>query len=148
MHIPVLPTACSDNSIEQKQVDSAMEECIGLHRSLVVPLVLNLTTAWIQHGELIIRPMWYSVQRNTNPTEAAPTEDKKIFGINDQFMLGPSVIVVPAINWKSPRSVRLLEGKWRQMVPVEKIHAGPITIQIEDVPLTGPPVYFVRVEEN
>jgi len=146
------------NSKEQEQVDSVMEKCIKLHRTLVAPLVLNLAINWIQHGELIIRPMWYSVERpaypkldptEDNPTGDDSTEDAGIFGVFDQFMLGPDVIVTPLVNLNNPfRFVSLPEGKWRQMAPIVKIHNGACMVHIGDVPLTGPPVYFMRVKEN
>jgi len=130
---------------QQSPLMPVMKECLELRRKLVIPLIANLTTNWLEHGEPIIRPMWYDQSENKDNASL-------YFHIHDQFMLGPDYVVAPIVKVDTKsREVHLPAGKWKQHGPVVngtdqgKLREGPEKFTIENVPFTGLPVYFERI---
>lgn len=59
--------------------------------------------------------------------------------VNDQWALGDDMIVAPILQEKDARTVVLPPGKWRD--DLGAVHSGPVTLQLENVPLDRLPYY-------
>lgn len=95
--------------------------------------ILKLAKRRVEHGEPIIRPLWY----------IAP-EDKKTYSINDQFCLGNNILVAPVLNvGQRDRIVYLPTGLWEDQNGNK--HTGPREITVL-VPLDELP-YFKRFDK-
>ena len=92
--------------------------------------IITLAKRRVTHSEPVIRPLWYS-----------EPNDSRTFKINDQFMLGPDIVVAPVLEkGKTERSVYLPSGVWVDQHGKE--NTGPAIIKvlspIEELP------YFKR----
>ncbi len=77
-----------------------------LHESYVFPKVIMLGRESTRTGDPIIRPMWWK----------APY-DMHTFDIEDQFMIGNTVLVAPILNrGQTHRDVYLPSGTWQDML--------------------------------
>jgi len=93
-------------------------------------IFLELAQSRIETGEPIIRPLWF----------VAP-DDRKCYGIKDQFMLGNDILVAPILEHDTrERIVYLPEGKWIDQNG--NCHTGPTKVKV-DAPLEELP-YFKR----
>ena len=114
---------------ESPKVLELSRKFINLH-ILHSGIILKLAKRRVQYGEPIIRPMWFE----------AP-EDERSFGIQDQFMLGPDILVAPVVDLnQSERRVYLPSGNWIDQHGNIRSGAGFITVSapLEELP------YFKR----
>lgn len=106
---------------------SAIKAAVGVHEHFA-PLIMRLAREASQTGEPIVRSMEYVFPHQGYDA------------LNDQFMLGDSLLVAPMVKGGSERSVVLPRGKWRD--DTGKTWRGGRTIRIS-VPLSRLP-YFQR----
>ncbi len=97
-------------------------------REKLMPYIYSL--AWESHelGEPIIRPLVYEFQ-----------DDDNVHEIDDEFMLGPHVLLTPALERGSMvRRAYLPKCKWLDIRTGSEVEGGAVTTI--DAPLGDPPV--------
>lgn len=80
--------------------------------------IIMLAKRRVTHSEPVIRPIWYS-----------EPNDPRTYKIDDQFMLGPDIVVAPVVEkGQVERSVYLPTGTWVDQHGKE--NKGPIVIKV------------------
>jgi len=97
-------------------------------RARLTPYLYSLM--WISHinGEPIVRPLVYEF----------PNDDE-VMNIDDEFMLGPFMLVAPMLNNGTSREVYLPGGEWVNLWNGEVLKGG---YHMVDAPLGKPPVFL------
>ena len=96
------------------------------------PLIIELARQAPKTGEPILAPLWYHAPR-----------DAQTFDINDQFLIGPDLLVAPVLQkGATARDLYLPAGKWRDLKSGEVIEGGK-WLRKHPAPLEVLPV-FVR----
>lgn len=83
------------------------------------------TQAWLTSlgGDPPILPVWW-------PTQGAPPEDPDLLAIDDEFLVGPDLLVAPVFELGATRrSVRFPPGSWFDLVG-EGRHEGVIEVEV------------------
>ncbi|ABW02515.1 glycoside hydrolase family 31 protein [Caldivirga maquilingensis] len=99
-------------------------------RARLTPYLYSLM--WLSHinGEPIVRPLIYEYPN-----------DEEVINIDDEFMLGPFMLIAPMLTSGNAREVYLPEGEWVNMWSGEVLNKG---FHIVDAPLGKPPVFLRR----
>jgi myogenesis-regulating glycosidase len=96
------------------------------------PLIIELAKQAPRTGEPILAPLWYHAPK-----------DATTFDINDQFMIGPDLLVAPVVQKGAvARDLYLPAGKWRDLKSGEVLDGGR-WLRKHPAPLDVLPV-FVR----
>lgn len=67
-------------------------------------------------------------------------DDKKVFGIDDEYMFGESLLVAPVLNNSKKRNIYLPAGEWVNIFTGEKF-SGNQTLKSYKVPIEAVPVF-------
>lgn len=95
------------------------------------PYITNLARQTPRNGEPILAPLWYHYPM-----------DREAQQINDQFMLGPDVIVAPVVKkGATSRDLYLPEGRWRDLKTGEETK-GARWVRSYSAPLDTLPVFI------
>lgn len=88
-----------------------------------------------ENKTLLIRPMWYEND-----------EQKELFYVADQYMLGPDMVVAPILesNMKT-RTVILPKGEWKDIYTGEVVGQGSIKVEVKCPKI---PVYIRATNEE
>jgi alpha-D-xyloside xylohydrolase len=74
-----------------------------------------------ENKTLLLRPMWYEND-----------EQKELFSVSDQYMLGPDIVVAPILESDmKTRTVILPKGEWKDVYSGEVIGQGRIQVEVE-----------------
>lgn len=112
-------------------VTEITKKYVFLHIATSKTLIIDLARRRVEHGEPIIRPLWY----------VAP-DDRAAFSVVDQFMLGNDLLVAPVLNLgQRDRVVYLPSGNWEDQFGNRHRGSQEITVS---APLDELP-YFKRV---
>lgn len=127
--MPMMQFSVAPWRILSEENQQRVKQMAKLH-SKMGDTILQLANESAQTGEPIVRPMAYSY-----PNQGYAT-------INDQFMLGPDILVAPVVKKdQRKRTVSIPEGTWK--AEDGKVYHGPTTAKI-DVPLERLP-WFQKV---
>ncbi|XP_067941502.1 myogenesis-regulating glycosidase-like [Watersipora subatra] len=86
-----------------------------LRETYLAPIILSLAKEVVKSGEPIIRPMWWHSETDPNAYE-----------IEDQFMLGPSLLIAPVIErGVSSRWIYFPDGLWFDLNDSSMTFQGP-----------------------
>jgi alpha-glucosidase len=105
-------------------VEDAAREAIGLRYELL-PYLAGLAHQASETGEPILRPLVYEFQ-----------DDARARDIADQAMLGPSILVAPAMQ--GARKVHLPPGRWYELRSGAMVEGD---IDLGSLPLAALPMY-------
>ena len=95
----------------------------------VKPYIVALDAEVTTTGAPTMRPLWYEFPN-----------DAKSYGVEDQYMLGPNLLVAPVYTQgATSRSVYFPAGTWKHFFD-KSVVVGPSTKTI-DAPLENFPVY-------
>ena len=132
VEIPSHPLIFTDANIH-----AAISQCYRLRKRLfnndtIYPNMPELVQKWIHNGEPIIRPMWF--------------EDSNYYSINDQYMLGPNLLVAPIVDMSSPdnRMVYFPKGDWLLLDGTNRTFGEKMFQQIYVLP--GESLYFLKIK--
>jgi alpha-glucosidase len=99
-------------------------------RYSLITYIYNLMVESSKKGSPVLRPLFYHYQ-----------EDKNTYNINDQFMLGSSIMICPVTKPKTDvRLVYLPEGQWYDFHTAQELHGGGYVIK--NAPLDMVPAYI------
>lgn len=116
-----------------ERVISISREYAWLHVKLS-KYILSLVGQSLKDGSPIIRPLFFNY------------EDENLYSVNDEFMLGESLLFAPVVKQgKNYRDVILPKGKWLDLWE-NKEYVGPTTIYNYDAPIYKLPI-FMNVEK-
>lgn len=104
-------------------------------RYKLTPYIFSAAIHSALSGEPILRPLVYAFRN-----------DKKVYGIGDEFLMGDSLLIAPVTEEKATsRQIYLPEGKWVNLWNDQEF-AGPCTIDVEAPhdSLEGLPVYVKK----
>ncbi|XP_078719871.1 SITS-binding protein-like isoform X3 [Lampetra fluviatilis] len=107
----------------------------SLHRSLVAPLLRRLAESPAQAGLPLVRPLWWLDPR-----------DPVALSVNDEFLLGDTLLVAPVTRWGAVhRDVYLPcpRCRWRD-ADSGSVHRGATWLRSHPAPLQRVP-HFTRV---
>jgi alpha-glucosidase len=89
-------------------------------RYRLLPYLYSLAWEISQNGQPFVRPLFWNEPRAT-----------ALWQIDDEFMLGDSLLIAPLLEEGQPRrSVRLPTGKWSSLWG-DQVYAGPGEVEIE-----------------
>jgi hypothetical protein len=83
-------------------ITAHVQQMIQLHEEIATNYTMHLIEEAIHTGFPIIRPLWWIAPNDNNATS-----------VNDQFLIGNSVLVAPIISPYSTRTVYFPAGKWK-----------------------------------
>ncbi len=96
---------------------AAVKAAVAL-RAQMLPLILQLTREAARTGMPVVRSMEFQFPH------------QGFAEVNDQFMLGDSLLVAPVLERGPLRRVLLPKGKWKEM-QTGKIFRGPVTLELK-----------------
>ena len=131
--LPVMHFSDPPHSYDTATINIA-KKFIQFHSEEIAPLVLTLAQDSLSTFEPIIRPLWC----------IAP-QDKEVFTIDDQFMLGDEMLVAPVLDSVTQRDIYLPEGSWLDKLR-NRSHTGPKWLKDYPVELDEVP-YFIWQSE-
>ena len=104
-------------------------EFVWIHQDLVDE-IWDLVLEAQQTGMPIVRPLFFEYP-----------EDLKTYPINDQFFLGPNILVAPVVyDGMRSRDVYLPAGTWLDFWTNEEL-SGPALIEEDPAPIERIPVF-------
>ena len=128
--------SCGPNEIwsyNSTKVKDTLASYIKMRAERVKPYIQALDKEVTATGAPTMRPLWWHYPDDTNS-----------YGVNDQYMLGPNLLVAPVTTQRAvSRSVYFPTGQWKHWF-TNDIVTGPGTKMIA-APLEHFPVY-TRVE--
>lgn len=105
---------------------------IKLHEYLT-PYIDEYTAIAAGTGVPVVRHMIINYQ-----------DDKNVYGLNNQYMLGDAFLVAPELAGKDNRKVYLPQGEWMDLNSGESIKVGAAgkTITVKNISMAEIPVYY------
>ena len=98
-------------------VTQICRDMVNLHESVVFPYLKLFAQKSVETGEPIIRPLWW-----------ADNSDVNTLTVDDQFMIGDSILVAPILVENTyARNIYLPVGKW--LHPNGTLFNGPLLLQ-------------------
>lgn len=118
---------------DDKNLLKICQDMVNLHETLVFPVLMKSAKKTVETGEPIIKPLWW-----------ADNSDLNLYRIDDQFLVGDTILVAPIVTENSfQRDVYLPRGKWHDQDG--KLYTGPILLSNISVPIEKIP-YFIRAD--
>ena len=105
---------------------------VNLHETLVFPVLMKSANKSVETGEPIIKPVWW-----------ADNSDKYLYKIDDQFLVGDTILVAPIMDEDLfQRDIYLPRGKWQDQDG--QIFTGPTLLSKVAAPIERIS-YFINV---
>ena len=103
---------------------------VELHEKVVFPFLRLYAIRATETGEPIVRPLWW-----------ADNSDENTLLIDDEFLIGDSLLVAPILEENSfKRDIYLPSGNW--IYENSSVFSGPVLLRNFDVPIDKIPYFF------
>jgi alpha-glucosidase (family GH31 glycosyl hydrolase) len=110
------------------QTSQLYRQAVQLHQALT-PYILRQKDRAVATGEPIMKPLFFNYPG-----------DQATYSINDQWLLGDSLLVAPVLSGATSRDVHVPAGNWYDVHGHRVIH-GPTTLQGYSAPLDTLPMF-------